>query len=597
MENVGSALSIENFPLNLATNVQVYKGVVPIYLSSDALGGAINIETPALDSDFVDVSYSYGSFDTHRLALFGQKTADNGLFVRVSSFYNDTDNSYDMVDVPTQDELGNNTGKTTVERFHDDYSSGMVNVRGGVLHRAYFDELSLSYTHAENYNELQHPARSINRVFGKVYSVNDTDLVSLTATKYWALGQFKGYLMKGTSADTFHDTAPRRYNWTGTYTDRAEGYGEFGTASVFTREDDITRANLYAEYDITTQHSLGVGLVYGRTDREGEDAVNPVNTSFTEPNWLAKTVASVAWDYTSDYGALDLTVFSKWYRYEAETNISEYVAGGDQIVSRNSTDDQVGYGIGALYTLSERWAARASYELAYRIPEADEILGDGEKYVRANPELSVEQSHNFNAGLVNRLELDAVTATTELNAFYRNASDFIKFNQDRVVSGVYQNIADVQITGVEFVTSVKIADVYSVDFNVTQQSMIDKSELTVDGLENDGYDEELPNEPSLFANLRFGARYPISGYTTGIFMNSHYVNDFDLYSTTYGSSDGKNRVPSQLYHDLEIEASSPDQRYHIGFLASNLTDEALYDNFDIQKPGRAFYLKLRYSTR
>ena len=160
-----------------------------------------------------------------------------------------------------------------------------------------------------------------------------------------------------------------------------------------------------------------------------------------------------------------------------------------------------------------------------------------------------------------------------------------------------QNIADVQITGVEFVTSVKIADVYSVDFNVTQQSMVDKSELTVDGLKNDGYNEELPNEPSLFANLRFGARYPISGYTTGIFMNSHYVNDFDLYSTTYGSSDGKNRVPSQLYHDLEIEASSRGQRYHIGFLASNLTDETLYDNFDIQKPGRAFYLKLRYSTR
>ena len=47
MEDFGSALT---FPANLAEQIQVYKGVVPISLGADALGGAINITTPSLRS-------------------------------------------------------------------------------------------------------------------------------------------------------------------------------------------------------------------------------------------------------------------------------------------------------------------------------------------------------------------------------------------------------------------------------------------------------------------------------------------------------------------------------------------------------------------
>ena len=45
MEFFGSSLSLNNFPSNLIEQIEVYKGVVPIHLSSDALGGAVNITT------------------------------------------------------------------------------------------------------------------------------------------------------------------------------------------------------------------------------------------------------------------------------------------------------------------------------------------------------------------------------------------------------------------------------------------------------------------------------------------------------------------------------------------------------------------------
>ncbi len=53
MENFGSALTLNNFSANLAQNIEVYKGVVPISLSADALGGAINVTTPSLKEDIL----------------------------------------------------------------------------------------------------------------------------------------------------------------------------------------------------------------------------------------------------------------------------------------------------------------------------------------------------------------------------------------------------------------------------------------------------------------------------------------------------------------------------------------------------------------
>src|SRR5690554_4694482 len=45
LEILGTAMSFNNIPINLAESIEVYKGVVPVSLGSDALGGAVNIIT------------------------------------------------------------------------------------------------------------------------------------------------------------------------------------------------------------------------------------------------------------------------------------------------------------------------------------------------------------------------------------------------------------------------------------------------------------------------------------------------------------------------------------------------------------------------
>ena len=82
MENFGTALTLDNLPTNTVERIEVYKGVIPITLGADALGGAINIITPSYEEDFLDASYSYGSFDTHKIGISGQATKDNQYFSR-----------------------------------------------------------------------------------------------------------------------------------------------------------------------------------------------------------------------------------------------------------------------------------------------------------------------------------------------------------------------------------------------------------------------------------------------------------------------------------------------------------------------------------
>ena len=48
MDNFGDAFSINNLPANMVERVEVYKGVLPIGLGADALGGAVNVSPARL---------------------------------------------------------------------------------------------------------------------------------------------------------------------------------------------------------------------------------------------------------------------------------------------------------------------------------------------------------------------------------------------------------------------------------------------------------------------------------------------------------------------------------------------------------------------
>jgi outer membrane cobalamin receptor len=71
LELLGSAVSLNNIPVNLAERIEVYKGVVPVQLGSDAMGGAVNVITNQNQRNYLDLSHSYGSFQYAPFGTFG----------------------------------------------------------------------------------------------------------------------------------------------------------------------------------------------------------------------------------------------------------------------------------------------------------------------------------------------------------------------------------------------------------------------------------------------------------------------------------------------------------------------------------------------
>lgn len=100
-DGVGGSFSLNSIPINFAERIEVYRGVVPVGFGTDALGGVINIVTGNKRRTFVDASYSYGSFNTHKSYVNVGHTADNGFTFEINAFQNYSDNNY-WIDTPVE---------------------------------------------------------------------------------------------------------------------------------------------------------------------------------------------------------------------------------------------------------------------------------------------------------------------------------------------------------------------------------------------------------------------------------------------------------------------------------------------------------------
>jgi hypothetical protein len=106
MDHFGSSLTLNNIPSNLISTIEVYKGVVPVHLGSDALGGAVNITTNTAIRNYLNVSYSFGSFNTHRASVISRYTNDKGVVFNANGFFNYSDNNYDILAEVVNTETG-----------------------------------------------------------------------------------------------------------------------------------------------------------------------------------------------------------------------------------------------------------------------------------------------------------------------------------------------------------------------------------------------------------------------------------------------------------------------------------------------------------
>lgn len=66
MNEANASFRINNIPAELIERIEIYKGVVPVTFGADALGGAINVVTRKSRYNYGNLSYTFGSFNTHK---------------------------------------------------------------------------------------------------------------------------------------------------------------------------------------------------------------------------------------------------------------------------------------------------------------------------------------------------------------------------------------------------------------------------------------------------------------------------------------------------------------------------------------------------
>lgn len=589
MDNFGSSFQINNIPINIAERVEVYKGVVPIWLGSDALGGAINIVTGDRHRNYIDASYSYGSFNTHRSVFNAAFTSKNGITLQLNAFQNYSDNNYKVKVNAADIYTGAYAPGVTVPRFHDKYHNETVVANVGVVDKKYADKLLFGVTLGRNYKEMQTGAR-MEAVFGGWHRRGNIVMPSL---KYTKTNLVKGLDVTLNANYNFGheqniDTMSARFDWYGNYKpNQTGGEGPNKRFSKYRNNNGLATAT--ANYQLSERHALAFSNVFSTFYRKSSDSFNaPVTPNNVKPK-LQKNILGLG--YT--YNVKDMWSASVFGKYLHQTNPS--------ISSLN----KVGFGVAATYFVYPNLQLKASYERANRLPESSELFGDV-ALVEGNLGLKPEQSHNVNGGLSYGLSIkENHNLLINANAIYRYSSNYIysRFNQNQSAL-VLDNLDGVFTIGGEGEVRYSYKKWLSVGTSLTYQYLENRQDsvFNTEGnkVASPVYLDQMPNIPYFFTNSDVSVSFANvggNGNKLNIGYNMLYVHAFWLYWPSRGgraAGDEKKEVPEQLSHDINMVYSLKNGRYNVGVEVRNITDALLYDNFSLQKPGRGFYVNFRY---
>ncbi|NIJ44442.1 outer membrane receptor protein involved in Fe transport [Wenyingzhuangia heitensis] len=605
MDNFGASFNLSSIPVNTIERIDVYKGVVPVWLGTDALGGAINIITNQ-SHNFLDTSYSYGSFNTHKASVNGAYTnPKNGFTFRGNLNYNYSDNDYKVL-ADIKDVNGNILETANVKRFHDRYRSVTARMVAGVVNKKFADQLLLEVIASGDDNQIQNGA-TMARVYGVITQESKSIINGL---KYKKKDLFvEGLDVSLNSAynintiKTIDTLTGKVYNWYGEQINsNSQTDGEKGAPVSDLKFDNTEFTNqLNIGYLVNKHHSLSFNHAYQYFNRKEFDSKNPAKQAYFFPKSLYKNVLGLAYKYDFNQ-KWNTTLFGKAYLLKVNSS-KEEGTNSETYIKNTILKNNIGYGVASSYFLLPNLQLKISYEHTYRMPLPDEIFGDG-LLINSSENLGPEQSDNFNFNVGYNFNVAPNHHLDIKSTFvYRNAKDLI-YEKVTVSSPQtnFENLAEARTIGIEGNINYKWKDFFNLGANVTYQNITDQADQTYS--DYSGYQENfnkgarLPNTPYFFGNVNAGFNFKDVLYKeTSLNLNYYlaFVNEYYLGWARYGNADDKATIPQQLSHNFEIAYSLKNNKYNISFECRNLTDEILYDKYRLQKPGRAFYLKLRYS--
>ena len=556
-EGVGSSFGLNNIPVNYAERIEVYKGVVPVGFGTDAIGGVINIITKKNRNKwFLDASYSYGSFNTHKSYVnFGQ-TFRSGLTYEINVFQNYSDNNY-YVDTPVKDFTTGAINKKKIEhvkRFHDTYHNEAVIGKIGFVDKKWADRLMFGFTYSHMYKDIQTGVRQ-EVVFGGKYRKGYSIMPSLDYRK-------RDFFVRGLDVvltanynknmTNNVDTSSYEYNWRGEMRPlRMPGEQSYQN----TRSDNNNwNGTLTANYRIGKAHTFTFNHVINAFRRSNQSLLNEDSEANAIPKETRKNISGLSYRLmpTEHW---NLSVFGKYYNQFIAGPVATSSAQDDYIRTTNSVST-MGYGAAGTYFILKSLQAKLSYEKAYRLPTNEEMFGD-EDLETGDISLRPENSDNVNLNLSYNEIFGKHSVYVEGGLIYRNTKDYIQRNISDLSGGkygaTYVNHGRVETKGYNISVRYGFANWVSVGGNFTQMNVRDNVKTVTSGTNQESltYGARMPNLPYQFANSDvtfYWRNLWKKGNTLSVTYDNLYMHSFPLYSEAVGS-ESEFVVPTQFSHN------------------------------------------------
>ncbi|MEM6736947.1 MAG: TonB-dependent receptor [Bacteroidota bacterium] len=605
-EFLGGGFELNTLPISNVDRIEVYKGVMPASIGTDALGGGINITTNQDRYEAFDFSYQYGSFNTHRVAGSITRSFNDKWFFNLNANYNYSDNDYEM-------EVQNNlydpslpfpvgTETINVRRFHDAFSSFLGDINFGYINRERQLSFNIGAYVTARAKEVQHGVRVGFVPFGEMdYKGQDTYLKFDLEKNFGQKWEINYLGIAGYSRVIVDDSTQSIYDWNGnniTLTNPAINRENGAELFLLPSKSDVYNYNTVNRVSVKRNFkkdiSLSVHHFFAYQDRTGSESIEVNFIGGRDPNetgfQIGRNISSLELKKFFFDRKLELLSTVKSYQYTTK-GINTTLRGRDleEIPLTTLSKHEWGYNLATKWSISKNFFIRASYEDALRIPTQSEIFGDL-RTVIPNFSLNPERSKNLNAGFnANFTKVFKVN----LNYFYRSQRDLIFLQIIDLETAQFINRDKVQSAGFELSLRGEPIRNLTYTWNVTY------FDIQIKGV-NDIRDQFLlgspvPNIPTFFSNLGLG--YTLDDFLAQdnrltVNADLQFIDEFSFIQEGNLRNDD-NWVPVQYAVDLGLTYHFLD-KMSFNFQVNNVFDRELFDFISVPKPGRNYAVKLRY---
>lgn len=622
----GSSFNLNNIPPAMIERIEVYKGVLPSHLSGNYIGGAINvIMKKDASANNINAAVSYGSFNTYRADVGGlYRNQKSGFTTRISGFYSHSDNNYEMWGKFSKYTLpgGRIIRNYRTRRPNDKFETIGGRFEVGFTDVKWADQFFIGYNVSDSYKEIPHGITMTKPYFGR-FNEYQANVFSLNYAK-------KDLLIEGLALNVnavhsqrstyLQDTVSLRYNWDGTLlVKNAEGppetygytpgQGQQGDAVMTNIDRTITNVRSNLSYNIFSGHRVSLNHKFEKSNRNDQDLLVPERSKWITQNDLTTNIFAMNYEADLLKGKLKTNIFGKYAIYQTDQQIPISERDGALIYENSSVKrNNKGFGGTLSYQAINNGYLIFSAEKSFIMPTDRHIYGEPENNLLANPDILPELAINYNLGArYGFAASDQHKISLYANGFWRNGYDKIVLQTrlDPVIEGRENQVEDIQVT--QFVNLAKTQSLgFEAEINYIYKNRLNAMlnfskfntlfKLAQDerGNPNTLYNRQVPNEPFFTVNANVQYRFNDVFQKRSVlnaYYNAGYVGAF---STIWIESEWFT-TPTQFAHDLGASYRFPSGKLVASLDCKNILNAELYDNFGVQKPGRAFYFKLNFT--